>query len=1243
MAEEPGADKPPATSELINSNLRSLHDRHIAHGRLDLHSVLQEPQAIDNFCSNQPIHPTEITVNHNFTGWTIEESVRDYSPDNCYKVTGEVMQGEKVAVGNRSIPKKIIETIRAGGHHEIDAEESNGKETEDEILQDVGAITQTIISASPNSVGPPIQPCAMYLGMEPCGTYGRNGLTLWKSPFLPGFKGLLDTQITAVVWILSRFFGILPKLKLIGETSLDSAEHEYIPTVETRTENENRERLRGPRYFGGILADSMGMGKTLTTIALLDLLASQNLNATEEKGKKKYRPMLILTPNATVATQWVDDISQFASPHGIKQIIVSGNGLQQNQGKRLVRILTNKEFTTEWPPDLTYVWDEDKQMAGQTVIIMSIDTWSSRTCKIRGPNKNSKGKSEYYSTFADMGREFSTLVVDEAYKVRNTATRNWASVALTNRQFTLLVTATPCMNVMADLLGPVKILWQNVLRYLIRIGKWGEIKTRYETSEDLQLLVNLALYDDHQLVAGWPPITAKDIIRERKMRLDIEKIRASLKFLESLAILQRSATSHLPVHWDSDAFVSLEGLLPNVNNYTVNIQSDRKLETDYQEVHVDLLTRYLQALSSGKKQEEGNFPNSLTGIYRHFQIAAASVDLFHLDQLLGANGFGTKAEHVKIMRSMNVNLMHLAPFLLNPWDEMPEVAVDYVKLAVRGSPVLRYILHYVKENLLGRDPNGKIKKLLIIEASPILAYFYELVLQFLLINCQTLHSGLNPDERRALVASFNDDSDHSCQILIQMYTVGFAGSNLHKSCNRAIVASQAQSFAVQSQAQHRIIRVGQEADVTVHRLKVNNSFHAFAESKQIDKILPELGTRAQGPMNDVFVDLLNLFQNEVDDAWKSPEAQRLIRTRRLTADRVAEPEEDKPGSKSMKTNDGASAEVKAAPYGFARAPRKSLTKTQDKSDKVLGKRKRGDGDRHDERIRESRLFQPGGFLCLQTRDQYYAEYRGLPAYVKSKFSHAKNGLRRLLSYGNPTNNNATPRVWKVPDLDNGAVLERAMELTMRIRLGTGRLEMLPLPQIDVSLAPKPMRERLAVIIGKNDATHKAVEAAAKKRISAAKAKSYEDSRMLQGINEAMTLLEIDEVFEAEQFKVPGTGKGKGKGKGKASASTSAKKPEADMEEVAEGSASRPETTSAHVMGASEDEEEEDIEHELGDGEDLDEREREDLYGAGPIRHQKEDSDDELGDIYGDAAPAGPTECATDFADIDIDTTSNIIE
>ena len=200
---------------------------------------------------------------------------------------------------------------------------------------------------------------------------------------------------------------------------------------------------------------------------------------------------------------------------------------------------------------------------------------------------------------------------------------------------------------------------------------------------------------------------------------------------------------------------------------------------------------------------------------RLFQIASSSLDVYDLDTILSRNGHSTLAPEVAKMRDNRVDICRLVQFLLFPTETAPETHVGFLKIATRTSPILRYILHYINENILTREPEGKIKKLLIIEHNLMLAFYYELVLQFLGFECRCMHAQLSQDERQTLVDSFNSSHSESCQILIQLYTVGFAGTNLHKSCSRVLVASQSYSLQVQWQAMHRVIRVSPSTAVRI--------------------------------------------------------------------------------------------------------------------------------------------------------------------------------------------------------------------------------------------------------------------------------------------------------------------------------------------------------------------------------------------------------------------------------------------
>ncbi|KAI1091031.1 SNF2 family N-terminal domain-containing protein [Rostrohypoxylon terebratum] len=1147
--------KSPYWRKLIKTNITAMGDNCIVHGRLDPHKIFDNLDEIREFYSGHDVHPSRIMDNENFARWAIDEALREYQPESSFRVTGNAMEEQHVITEGKAIPKELSDAIQADGQRDVDVEDANGG-----LMQEVNAAAEVITAASPNSLGPPIEACVSYLRMEKCGTFGRNGLTIWKSKYFPrldneeGRKGFLDNQITAIVWILANFLGRLPLLKPKFQEYYNP-DGTYTFPEETEEQKKHRKMLQRPQYFGAILADSMGLGKTLTTIACLELIASQHLNivrAGRNRNTNKCRPMLILAPNSIVASQWVDEIESITSAKGIKRILVSGDGIQRSEGQRRTRVLSAKEFR-EWPAKLDYVWDRTDPKAAKTIIVMSIDTFASRTCSNKEVDDEGEVKEgNWYSKFTRMGRGFSVVVVDEAYKIRHTQTRYWKSVALLEREFTLLITATPCMNLITDLLGPVRLLWQKAEEHLKENGdRWQKMDRKIKEPQDLRVLEGMSEHDDYRLIAGRPSVMAKLIQKYKNQNtMDIQETRNFLKYYERLAILRRAPSSSLYWDWERTKLICLDGLLPNVQNFTVNIQLDSSLEELYQYAHIDELITYMETVKKIWKktsvaEEEKKIQSLLTSNLR-FELAASSMDIYRLEDVLSLNGFGIKAEYVHTMRQTHVNFMHLAPFLLGPYDAEPRTALDYIKLAVRNSPILRYILHHVKEKLLDRKPNEKIKKVLIIESRPILAFYYELVLQFLLINCKTLHAGLSGEQRRELISSFNGSDDHSCQVLIQMYSVGFAGSNLHKSCSQVIVASQAHSFPVQLQAVHRVIRVGQTEDVQVYRLKVNNSYHQFRESRQVEKILPELGTRAQGPMVGILVQLLNLFQYEIEEAVNSLEGQKLMRDMNLLTDEIMTPGTDINGGEDegKGTNQAGEQNNEEEPDSQGEEPARKRPRLENQSPSQAGNPDQdpkkeeqpsdiadseadafeSDTESHDSDLsllREegtAHLFDHSRkeFLRLKPRTAYYKEFKNFPGEVKSHFSHEKNNLRRLLSFMRKRPDGTT-REWTADDLNDSAVLERAMELTLRVRLGADNISMLPSPHIGFTRVPERKIRRLTELLGQAELTAEDIDKIIAKKREAKTTRG--DSRSeLRGVENYMTLSEIDELFREDVVK-----------------------------------------------------------------------------------------------------------------------------
>jgi hypothetical protein len=419
----------------IEQKLESVQGE-IQQGPWDPLPMLKSPSAVKKFFSGYEMGTNILQDRQSHSRWAIEEVLKLYGSEKSFETTGEVMQGKMIRYGHgqASIPKQVIQAITVDSFQDIDfddANRSNVKDGDCKLTQTVGSAAQALFAASHNSLGPPISCCAKYLRMKKCGEYGRDKMTVWRNTKLfpaltgeNGSKGLLDTQITAIVFLLSRLLGDLPKLK----------------ALESPASTRNRMKLRGPRYSGAILADSMGLGKTLTVVALLDLIAGRKLNVKIKDGQEMHYPILLLAPSIMVAGQWADELVKSSSSRSIRRILVTG-GTEAN---------FPTDYRVRWIPSIYFrvmgacgrslpgIPRPENPEASKTVLITSISTWAHRTCFFE--------ENEWHSTFTDLGQEFSLVVVDEAHCVKNPATKAAKSVLLLEKEWTILITATPCLN-----------------------------------------------------------------------------------------------------------------------------------------------------------------------------------------------------------------------------------------------------------------------------------------------------------------------------------------------------------------------------------------------------------------------------------------------------------------------------------------------------------------------------------------------------------------------------------------------------------------------------------------------------------------------------------------------------------------------------------------------------------------------------------------------------------------------------
>lgn len=89
---------------------------------------------------------------------------------------------------------------------------------------------------------------------------------------------------------------------------------------------------------------------------------------------------------------------------------------------------------------------------------------------------------------------------------------------------------------------------------------------------------------------------------------------------------------------------------------------------------------------------------------------------------------------------------------------------------LHGSPTLRYISLQIRDYLLSAGSTRSKNKIIIAEDTPVVAWFYERVLNHMHINTKVLAAYLNPEERKQVVKDFNDPAAAlEVLIVIQVY------------------------------------------------------------------------------------------------------------------------------------------------------------------------------------------------------------------------------------------------------------------------------------------------------------------------------------------------------------------------------------------------------------------------------------------------------------------------------------------
>lgn len=565
----------------------------------------------------------------------------------------------------------------------------------------------------------------------------------------------------------------------------------------------------------------------------------------------------------------------------------------------------------------------------------------------------------------------------------------------------------------------------------------------------LRKLDDLAADDPRKAFAIKPKIV-NALISNRQLPI----LNRYMPLVEGCVMIRRSTQSFIPDRIDG-GLVSLRGLLPEVTAFTISVLQDPHGESYSQAVHYNLALDFNEAIQNFMKKGgmeraaiDARVKPNLTENTRKFLMISSGTNLYRLDDIFRkaddkANLSTSTRKDGKMdlhtptltkMRHAGVDAFDLAEILRV--DSDPKFTArsgsvqDGLWILVRGCPVLQVILQQVREKILAPLKTGRpIKKIEIVEEVPATAFYYERVLQFVGIKARVYHSALNPTEREKLKAEFRSVDSDSVAVLILMYRVGSVGLNLDGGCSTVIIATPGDSHYKEEQAAYRVIRITTKHGVVeVIRVKVQNSYQEYKESRQIDRLIPDLASREFDPKN--LAAMLNALQVEIDEAHESDAGKDLKEKQDLLIESYSRERAKDSLLRLKNTQDQESEDPGTKPRDPSR-------------EEILSSYKLISSD--------AKGFS-GEFLEKMSRKAYYQQWRPLEAKTKSLFSHSKNRLRRLLTF-------PAGKTYTAVDLEvaahsgDEATMERAFECLYKVKVGTRNVHHKPTPCIDFDMLP----------------------------------------------------------------------------------------------------------------------------------------------------------------------------------------------
>lgn len=347
------------------------------------------------------------------------------------------------------------------------------------------------------------------------------------------------------------------------------------------------EKGKRGKIKGGLLADLMGLGKTLEGLAISGFLKAQG----------EIKNCLIICP-ATLKMQWGQEIEKFTNE---KYVVIDGGKGAKSRERRLEQYKKAKEENIMYTI-ANYELLFQKERLGKEEV---------------GRGKNKKNKTvygDYIDLRAIQENEYDMIIIDEAHRMKNPETETAGAIRQIEPKYRLLMTGTPIEKDLQNIFQLMDYLSPNVL-----------------ADGSLSFEDRKRAFEQKFLITGFNPYKLKYGVKE--------KIITGVK---NVGLLKKTIAPYILRRTTED--VSDE--LPDVTENIVTVGWDEDQKKLYDKLQVDLITAKDQEAKAKDEEEIEKYRNEANGLLMYMLETCNTPELLVMsDSPMAKKKLGKKTKY----------------------------------------------------------------------------------------------------------------------------------------------------------------------------------------------------------------------------------------------------------------------------------------------------------------------------------------------------------------------------------------------------------------------------------------------------------------------------------------------------------------------------------------------------------------------------------------------------------------------